>query len=114
MNYKTDFPKHFDLFMDRMYYVNNEYDNVMEWRKPNIWIWKTMWQYFFSFMQEFISECKANWIDPMNREQVYNYFDNFTREPNVRYCWKEFRENKINDKWEMVLSQDDKKLCDIY
>lgn len=50
MNYKTNFATEFDLFIDRMSYVDTQYTRLMEWKKPDIGIWKTMWQYFFTFM----------------------------------------------------------------
>jgi len=117
MNYKTNFESKIDLFLDRMHYVSEEYFwLMMHWKQPWIWIWKTMWQYFFTFLQEYIEECKVNNIDPMDRWQVYKYFDKFTREPNVRSLWYNYWywSDKINENWEIELTEQDKNKCDFY
>lgn len=67
MEYKKNFTGDFDLFMDRMSYVYEEYIKLMRWKQPDIGIWKTMGQYFMTFMIGFIEECKANWVDYTDR-----------------------------------------------
>ena len=113
MNYKTNFATEFDLFIDRMSYVDTQYTRLMEWKKPDIGIWKTMWQYFFTFMQSYLEECKANGIDYNDRTQVYNYFDKFTREPHIKAVWynTDYRSQKMNDDWEIILNDEDKRKC---
>lgn len=113
MSYKTDFPKHFDIFIDRMSYVHNEYVRLMSWRKPSIWMWKIMWQYFYSFMMRFIEECEHNNIDYREKSEVFSYFDWFSWESSVKSEWHNysFWADKCDESWEIYISDKDKHIC---
>lgn len=110
MNYKTNFAFSFDLFMDRMSYVYDEYTKVMNGKQPMIWIWKTMWQYYFTFMMDFMDECKKNWVNPLDRWEVFDYFDNFSREPHILDQWYKYDywSNESDEYWSLVLTPEQK------
>lgn len=104
MNHKINFESKIDLFLDRLHYVSEGHFWLMtQWKQPWIENRKTMWQYLFTFLQEYIEECKVNNIDPMDRWQAYKYFDKFTIDTRV-----------INENWEIELTEQDKNKCDFY